>query len=207
MKYILFALNILPLVSCNEKIYPVIQSEHFSLKNDSIVFAVPIYNYYELANYEPHNSNYWVFAKDSVKYFSVFDNELTIFLEKYKTIKRKTELPFSELEIKNCFSFLARGSVDSLRNYLNSLDNKSESKSYKTAFLKVDFVMNKGTGASGLGPMGNFSPFGNYYVYFFVVSGNKLVYFNSMRRVASFFNRFYTPKRSRNTIKAFFKRI
>lgn len=207
MRYFPFALILFCFVSCNKEIYPALKVKRVSLKKDSIFMASPKYSYFELANSEPHESRYWVFSKDSANYFRIFEDELNAFIEKHPNIKIENQHNFTNVEIEKCFKILSTANIDSLQKYLQSLNHHNLIASHKYAFLRVDFVLNKESGTSGLGPMGNFTPMGEFDLFFFILQGTELIYFSSMKRFASFFNRGYNSKRSKRAIKAFFRRI
>lgn len=207
MRFLKFAFILFSFVSCNREIYPSIRAKEISIKTDSIVMSSPKYNYFELANSESHDSRYWMFAKDSANYFRIFNDELNAFIVRHPNIKLEYQSNFSNEEIEKCFKILSSGNTDSLQEYLDSIDKQNLTSSNKYAFLKVDFVLYKEGGTSGLGPMGSFVAIGDYNLYFFVLQGRTLIHYSSMKRAASFFNRGYNSKRSKRAIKSFFRRV
>ncbi len=193
------------LSSCNHVLYSPIYSQNFKkILSDSALTISPFYSYQELVSNEAHDSKFWVFSKDSLKFFQLFDTELKSFFAKNKRIAFRVPSILNYAEVDSSFNLLSRGAVDSFETYINKIvDYKSLNND--VAILNVEFKMNKERGTSGLGPVGDFSPFGSYYIHFFILKNNKLISYKSMLRRASFFNRFYTSKRSRNAIKAFFR--
>ena len=111
----------------------------------------------------------------------------------------------SKQQEDSCFRLLQRNSKDSFHLFIESIF-PIQSTNIPIGVLRVEFVMSKETGTSGLGPMGNFTPLGAYYISFFAVKKNKLVFYNS-ERWAAIINGMFTSKRSRNAIKGFFRRI
>jgi hypothetical protein len=193
------------LSSCNHALYSPIYSQNFKkVLSDSALTISPFYSYQELVSNDEHDSKFWVFSKDSLKFFQLFDTELKSFFSKSKKNVFGSPSNLNYAEVDSSLALLSRGAVDSFETYINKiLDYKSHDNNI--AILNVEFKMNKERGTSGLGPVGDFSPFGSYYIHFFAMKNNKLISYKSMLRRASFFNRFYTSKRSRNAIKAFFR--
>lgn len=204
MKCIIYGLLICSLVSCNKEIYPSIKHSKFSLKKDSTLLMQPKYLYHELANSEHHDASNWRFVKDTGFYFQIFNQELLQYFKNYKNIDVKNYRGLSDEVMLNSFGMLARGSLDSVNLALN---NSKTNTNHKTAYLIVDFVINKESGTSGIGPMGNFTKMGEFDFYLMVLQADSVIYYSSMKRFASFFNRSYNSKRSSRAIKAFFRRI
>jgi hypothetical protein len=193
------------LLSCNFKHGSAIRESDFKFGIDSLVIYKPIYDYIEYISYEPQDEKYWIFIKDTSAYFNSFTKELIDFLSTKKSTFFSTNQYLSELQLDSCFALLNRNSKDSFNLFYNSAF-KTSKVDLPIGFLKVRFVMNKETGTSGLGPIGTFTPLGNYYISFFVVRNNKLVLYEATRRPA-IVNGMYTNKRSRSAIKSFFRRL
>lgn len=207
MKYIIFAITISSLVSCNKQIYPSYKSETFQFNKDSIVLMLPKYQYYELANSEPQDKKYWKFSNDTSLYFQVFNQELFKFFRQKTNVEIKTYRTLLDETILNSFSMLSRGSFDSVNAILQNLKTTRSNTKHKTAYLVVDFVVDKVSGSSGLGPMGSYTKAGMFDIYLMILHADTVVSYTSMRRFPSFFNRGYNSKRSKRAIRAFFKRI
>lgn len=193
------------LESCNLQTGSVIGKAEFDFSHDLLNIYMPVYSYVEYVNYEPHSEKNWVFAKDTSTFYNSFTQELNRYFDTKKNIRFLQNKLFSDYLLDSCFHLLSRNSTDTFHLLLNSSLPATKSND-GIGIIKVRFVMNKETGTSGLGPMGNFTPLGNYYISFFVIKNNELVLYKSIRRPA-IINGMFTDKRSKQAIKSFFKRI
>ena len=190
--------------ACTNVLRPTIKKQSVRIKNEKFIILYPHYSYNETLGHDPQEKRYWIFAKDSLKFYKMATDALNQKVSKSNG-RLSTNNPIYESRlVDSVFKMLQRNELNSLQTFLYS--NMYSDSLF--VFLHIKFDVYKGqSGASGLGSANEGIVLTNYYADIAVVQNKDVIYYKSVIRNFSPFRRMFSIERSRNLIESLFKDV